>query len=399
MKLRTSLAILVCIGSAACGAETPNAPPAPPPPPPAASAAEAPAPAPPPAAPKPSMADLQKATVGAMVAAFNAHDAKKVGDAYAADAVMAMPSAEGMKAKTGRDAIVESYAGLFQHVPDCAFTVSRVYQVGDTAVVEWVGSGSDAGKKTGFHGAMALSFDQDGLIKTEHSYYDESTIAMQLGHAPGKARPVAEAPSGAPEYVVATGSDDEKKAVDALKASWPAIWPKKDAKAYEANLADDALHVDYAFPNDYAGKKANLGELAMMAKAVPDMQVELVSTWAAPGNVAIAEWVFSGTQKGAIGPIKATGKKFSVHGLDIDTFDKDGKIVKAYSYDNSVELLAQLGLLPPPAKGAPAAAPKGKDEGAKPGPAAKSEAKPETMAAKAEPAKPAAAAPAAPAKK
>ncbi len=360
MTLRTSLAILACMGSAACGAETASAPPAPPPPGSSATAAASAPPAEAPApAPKPSMADMQKATLASLLAAFNGHDAKKLGDAYAQDAVLAEPAPEGMKETKGREAIVSMHDGLFKHVPDVAIAPSRVFHIGDVLVVEWVGSGSDGAKKTSFQGAMALTFDQGGLIKADHTYMDSATIAMQLGHAPGKPRPLATPPSGAPQTVVASGSDDEKKTAETLRANWPASWPKKDLKAFETSITDDAVHSDLGFPADAVGKKANVAELQMFAKSVPDMQVELTSVWAA-GNVAIAEFVFSGTQKGPIGALKATGKKFTVHGLDVDEF-KDGKLAKATTYDNAVEFLTQLGFMPPEgAAGAPkpAAAPK-----------------------------------------
>jgi hypothetical protein len=55
----------------------------------------------------------------------------------------------------------------------------------------------------------------------------------------------------------------------------------------------------------------------------------------------------NGTHKGDLGPLKATKKPVSLHGIDIMTI-KDGKIQAGSGYSNSVELLAQTGLLPKP---------------------------------------------------
>jgi predicted ester cyclase len=65
----------------------------------------------------------------------------------------------------------------------------------------------------------------------------------------------------------------------------------------------------------------------------------------AAGGVVVMEFTFSGTQKGALGPIKATGKTFSIHGIDFDTMNGD-KLSKASTYSNSIELLKQLGMIP-----------------------------------------------------
>jgi hypothetical protein len=54
--------------------------------------------------------------------------------------------------------------------------------------------------------------------------------------------------------------------------------------------------------------------------------------------------------KGNMGPFKATGKPITIHGLDVDELE-DGKMRKAFTYSNGMELLAALGALPKPARG------------------------------------------------
>src|SRR5262245_51771600 len=96
MRVRTSGFAVAALVSASvgilagCGPEAEMAPPPPPPPPPPPAttpAAQSPAPAPVPEAPKPSMAELQKKALTAYIAAFNAHDAKKIAELYKVDAV------------------------------------------------------------------------------------------------------------------------------------------------------------------------------------------------------------------------------------------------------------------------------------------------------------------------
>ena len=72
-------------------------------------------------------------------------------------------------------------------------------------------------------------------------------------------------------------------------------------------------------------------------------------------NLVVAKFTFSGTMKGALGPLKATNKPLTIHGLDVDEF-KDGKMLKGTTYSNGIELLAAVGALPKPPAAKPGAA-------------------------------------------
>jgi steroid delta-isomerase-like uncharacterized protein len=328
----------------ACGGDAQTAPPPVAPTAPSESAAIAPPPATtqdttPPPAPKPSLAEMQKTNINAMIAAFNAHDVKKLMSVYAADAVNASPSGEGWK-KESRDEIEQGYTKLFTEVPDAKWGLVRVLVKGADVAFEWVGNG--AGGKVGFRAASIASFNADGLITQERVYIDGATIAQQLGKAPGKPRAFVALPTADATWLTSTSADDG--VADKAKATWPLSWPKHDRKAYEASITDDFVHEEIASPMDYVGKKAAMGEFDTYAKAIPDMAVSVDNTWTA-GGITIIEFTFSGTQKGALGPLKATGKKFSVHGVDFIQMNGD-KLQKATTYSNGVELLSQLGLMP-----------------------------------------------------
>ncbi|HEY8072509.1 MAG TPA: nuclear transport factor 2 family protein [Labilithrix sp.] len=353
-KLVLALSVLaVPVGLVACGGDNP--PPAPPPPPSvtAEPPPPPPAPEPPPPAPKPSMSEMQKTTLLGMQAAFNAHDPAKVASFHSQDVVSSTPGPDGSwKDTNGRDALQQREAEFFSKV-DPQMALVRVYQKGDVAVGEWIGGGSEKenpSKKVGFRAASVWWFDGDGLIKKAHMYIDEGTIAMQLGKMPGKARDVVAIPTGDAQWI--PGAADDNKAVDLLKANWPTTFPKKDKKAWEASVTDDYLHEEIAMPLDWKAKKGALDEFDMLTKAVPDMSVSFENAWGF-GDVAIGEFTFKGTQKGALGPIKPTNKPFALHGLEIDVF-KDGKLQKATSYTNGIELAGQLGLLPKPKATPPA---------------------------------------------
>ncbi len=344
-KLVLALSVLPIL---ACGGENP--PPAPPPPPATTEPPPPPPPEPPPAPPpaKPSMSEMQKTTLLALQAAFNAHDAAKMASYYATDAVDALPAPDGgWKETNGRDAIQKREAEFFSKV-DPHMTYVRVFQKGDVAIAEWVGGGMEKdnpqSKKVGFRAGSVYWFDGDGLVKKVHMYVDETTIAMQLGKMPGKARDVVAMPTGDPQWIA--GSADDNKSVDLVKANWPTTFPKKDKKAWEASVTDDYFHEEIAMPLDWKGKADATKEYDMLTKAVPDMSINVDNAWGFADQVAL-EFTFKGTQKGQLGPIKPTNKPFVMHGLEIDTF-KDGKLQKATTYTNGMEIAGQLGLLPKP---------------------------------------------------
>jgi hypothetical protein len=67
----------------------------------------------------------------------------------------------------------------------------------------------------------------------------------------------------------------------------------------------------------------------------------------AADGFAVAEFTMSGTQSGAIGPLKASKIPLAFHGVDI-VETKDGKAIKGETFGNSFEILGQRNLLPKP---------------------------------------------------
>lgn len=375
-------AVAVSLLLVACGGEEGTTAPAvaptnsvaatPPPAPTPSASVEAPPP------PKPTLAELQKKSVATDLAGWNAHDAKKIAEIYADDAVMASPGPNGMEEVKGRGEIEKMFTGLNAAFPDMKFGISRVFQRGDVLVEEWAASGTNTGefmgrpatnKKMGFQAVSIQWFNDDGKVKREHSYYDQMTIAGQLGQGDPKmpVRPVADVPGGEPKWVTDAESG---KSVDLAKSIYP-TFSAKDDKAFLALIADDGEHVDMTQPQSVKGKDAAKKEWAMFKKAFPDMTMSVTNAWGF-GDVVIMENVATGTFKGNMGPVKATNKSGTLHGLDI-TEVKGDKVQRMTSYGSGLEFASQYGLLPKP-KDPKAADPKAKPTG-------KSEAKPATSAA------------------
>jgi steroid delta-isomerase-like uncharacterized protein len=358
-------ALVLGLMLSACGGDEAAKPPETPPAPPPVAIATPPAPADPvapPAAPKPTLGELMAANGKARAEAMLAHDAAKVAATYTDDAVVTSP---GMPDAHGRTEIQASWQTRFDAFKDAKGWSSRVWVKNDTAVVEWGWTGTNSGdfmgmkpteKQVGQMGVSVMSYSADGLVKKETAYMDGITMMTQLGLAKGKVRPIPTAPSGPPEMHMAKGTPDEDKNVDVAKTMYSALENKKEAD-FLGTLSDDIEYNDMTLPEAMKGKGEAKKFFGMITKALPDLKTPATTSMGVE-DFAILEYNMTGTQKGPMGPIPATKKPVSVHGIDIFQL-KDGKVVRGWTYSNNAELLGQLGLLKAPgdAKGAPGAKP------------------------------------------
>jgi steroid delta-isomerase-like uncharacterized protein len=346
-------AALAAVLISACGGEAEIVPPpqAPTPPPQVAAPTPEPTPAPAPEPPKPSLLELEKQTAKAWLAALNAHEAAKFAERFAPDGVSITYGAGENK---GREAIASDMQKLFDAFPDIKVGESNIYAKGEIVVVEWAMNGTHkgefmgvkpTGKPVGVRGATVAWMTPDGLIKQEHRYFDGATLMAQIGQIKTPARPIPPLPSGDATWHVAKGTPDEDKQSDIVKGMYGAFEKKSEADFIGA-MADNATWTDVTMPKDMTGKAEAKKSFQVFTKAFPDGKIGIETIFSVD-DVTIVESTMNGTHNGPLGPLKATKKPVSLHGLDVMTI-KDGKIQAATGYSNSVELLAQTGLLPKP---------------------------------------------------
>ena len=300
---------------------------------------------------KESAAELQAKTMKSFVEAMNAHDAKKVASLYAENAVV---KAAGAPEATGRDAIAASFQKLFDAFSNFKTVPTRVFVKNDVAVAEWAFNGTHTGdlwgikateKPVGTHGLDIVWFDDKGLIKEHHTYYDGATILSQIGVSKQKARPIPTLPATPAEPVVSKGTPEEQKNVETAKAMYAAMEAKKEAD-FLAPLADDVQYDDMTQPQTSKGKADAKKFFKQMTVAFPDAKFQTVNAWGF-GDVVVTEGTMTGTNKGSFFGMPATKKPLTVKSADILVF-KDGKLVHGYSYANGADMLQQLGLMPAP---------------------------------------------------
>jgi len=365
MRMLGSVSGVVLVGlvAAACGGE--DKPPQTPPSPPVAVAPETtpdkPKETPPPAAPKASLAEMQQKALGAAMEALNAHDATKFAALYAPDAVM---SAAGLRELNGRDMIAADMKEWFETFGDVKVGFARAFMKKDVVVLEWALAGTykggglfgEKGKDTpiGHHGLSVLWFDDNGLVKTEHRYGDLGAVAAQLGGgaakgAKGPAAPPIPTLPASPEVVAAKGTPDEDKNAGVGASLLAAMSDHSEAKFAEL-VTDDIEQEGLTTLAATKGKADAKKFFQAVTKAFPDAKLTPSGSWGV-GDFAIVEYALTGTQKGPLGPLPASKKPVTVHAVDVFRI-KDGKVARAWTFTNGLELLNQIQQvsITPPAK-------------------------------------------------
>jgi len=350
-KLAILLGVLSVVG---CGGEEEMAPPpvAPPivaPPPPPLVTAEVP-PAPP---PKPPMADMQKAALMTAAAALNGHDATKLASCYADDAVIRVA---GLNEVSGKDAIAKNMQEWFDTFSNVKIGFGRVWIAGDVVVLQWVLNGTYTGdlfgakgkdQPIGHLGLSVLFFDADGHVKEEHRYGDLGVVAEQVNK---KGAPPPPPIPAAPEMFAAHGSAEESARLDVARSLYAAL-DKKSEGDFVGSLADDVEYEGHL--GKVKGKAEAKKFYQTLTKGFPDARFDVTGAWSV-GDYAIVEYTLKGTNKGSLLGHPATNGPVTIHAVDVVKVE-GGKVERASTFSNGLELMTQLGTFRVVAPGAPAA--------------------------------------------
>jgi len=140
--------------------------------------------------------------------------------------------------------------------------------------------------------------------------------------------------------------EDAKRAADKHIAAFNA----HDTTALTANEAPD---IEFEAPGVRLRGREQVAEFfATYWRAFPDAQVTL-RTRAIDGLTVVSENVLAGTHAGPLrtpqGDIPPTGRRVESHGVAIQRI-QSGLVVSEHLYFDQLEMLAQLGVLPEPAK-------------------------------------------------
>jgi steroid delta-isomerase-like uncharacterized protein len=121
-----------------------------------------------------------------------------------------------------------------------------------------------------------------------------------------------------------------------------AAWNSHDTEKVVSFYTDDIVYEDLAFGQIKRGKEELRAFLNGTFAIFPDLNFELKSSFIS-GNWVCAEWVWSGTHKGNMPGLPATGKRFSIRGVSVGEL-KEGKIKRNSDYYNLMDFLKQIGI-------------------------------------------------------
>ena len=145
-------------------------------------------------------------------------------------------------------------------------------------------------------------------------------------------------------HVVAEPHPTVTARLDRMLEEWAAAWSLHDVEKLLSLCTDDCVYEDVTLRAVNRGKAEVKSFANAVFAAFPDFKIELMSGFTAR-DWAGAEWTMSGTHKGDLPGIPATGKSFAVRGSTICEL-KAGKIKRNSDYWDMVTFLKQTGLMP-----------------------------------------------------
>ncbi|MEN6317830.1 MAG: ketosteroid isomerase-related protein [Syntrophaceae bacterium] len=121
-----------------------------------------------------------------------------------------------------------------------------------------------------------------------------------------------------------------------------AAWNSHDTEKVVSFFTDDCVYEDLAFGQIKRGKEELRAFVNDTFAMVPDTNFEVKSSFISGDGYAV-EWVWSGTHKGNLPWLPATGKRFSIRGVAVEEL-KEGKIKRHSDYYNLMDFLKQIGI-------------------------------------------------------
>jgi steroid delta-isomerase-like uncharacterized protein len=123
------------------------------------------------------------------------------------------------------------------------------------------------------------------------------------------------------------------------------VWGRGDQAALEELLDPDFVDHD-ALPGQPPGREGHQQILAAFRSAFPDLNVTTEDI-VAEGEKVVSRWTARGTHQGELLGIAPTGNGVTIKGIDVLRV-AEGRIVERWAQFNDLEMMQQLGVVPPP---------------------------------------------------
>src|SRR5581483_3063037 len=125
------------------------------------------------------------------------------------------------------------------------------------------------------------------------------------------------------------------------------VWEQGDMGAADELVARDV--VDHMpMPGQGQGRAGHNDVVRQIRAAFPDMRLN-VEDLVAEGDRVVGRWTMTGTHRGELMRIPATGKSITIDGIDIARV-QNGQIAELWHIEDMLTLLMQIGVIPSPSE-------------------------------------------------
>jgi steroid delta-isomerase-like uncharacterized protein len=118
-------------------------------------------------------------------------------------------------------------------------------------------------------------------------------------------------------------------------------WAKGELDVIDEVFADDYVRHDLRSTRALPGPEGMKRITADFRSAFPDLRFD-VEIVIAEDELAAARWTASGTNLGALGAVKPTGRSATFSGVNIFRFE-NGKVVEIWNHRDDLGLMEQVG--------------------------------------------------------
>ncbi|MFQ5911524.1 MAG: ester cyclase [Thermoplasmata archaeon] len=254
---------------------------------------------------------------------------------------------------------VEAYKQLFNlyrsAFPDLRFTVDDQVSEGDLVATHWTSSGTHRGELMGIPAtgkqttSMGVTFSRianDRAVE-EWNYWDALGLLQQLGVVPAMGR--TDFTWSEPSPI--TGDPGMPEANKAIAMRYTdEVWNQRELDVLDEIMGADVVSHEATTEHVVGhGLNAMKQGITIYLTAFPDLH-STIDSMIAEGDKVVQRWTATGTNKGELMGMPATGKQATWIGVTIYRF-ADGKIAELWWAWNALGLLQQLGVVPPMGEG------------------------------------------------
>lgn len=120
-----------------------------------------------------------------------------------------------------------------------------------------------------------------------------------------------------------------------------AAWNAHDPDAVAAVFSEDAVVREIGTGQETRGRAAVRARAAALLAALPDLVLERIAL-VIDGDRHADRWVLTGTHRGELFGIAATGRRVRIEGATFTRLGTDGLVVEDIHFSDTLGLMAQL---------------------------------------------------------